>query len=365
MRILLLALTLLLCRQVVAQSSDYLSYQAVLRDASGIAQANTNVVVRIDILEGGASGVSVYMETHAVATDANGWFQLSIGGGSTTGDYQSINWSVGSKFLKVEVDSGNGFILLGTQPMQSVPYSLFAKSTGLRVSVTGDSLFIGQSFSIVPGVSAANLPSNVVVDFDGNTYTKVVIGSQTWMGENLKSTHFCNGDLIPQINSDVLWAGATSSAYCTYNYDPASSGTYGNLYNWYAASDTRNICPCGWHVPSDAEWTSLALNVDPLTNTCCGPCHHSTLAGGPLKSTSQWTAPNTGATNSSGFGALPGGDAVSTGGFLNQGNQGYFWSSTSFSTSNAWYRRMSYSSTNFSRLNDSKKDGFSVRCVQD
>lgn len=354
-----------LCASVLAQVDDYMPYQAVLRNATGIAQSNAAIDVRISILEGGSSGTAVFIETHSLNTDAMGWFQLSIGSGSSSQDYSALDWTTGQKHLKVEVDSGNGFVLLGIQAMQSVPYSMAAKNTMLRVSVSGDSLFIGQAFSIVPGVSAANAPSNDVVDADGNVYSQVVIGNQTWLGENLRSSHFCNGEAIPFASSDAVWTAASSAAYCTYNYDAAMAGTYGNLYNWFAASDTRNICPCGWHVPTDAEWTALSLAVDAATSTTCGACNQSTLAGGILKTTLIWTSPNTGATNAVGFGALPGGDALSTGGFLNLGNQGYYWSSTDFGGSNGWYRRMSYTSSNFSRLNDSKQDGFSVRCIKD
>jgi uncharacterized protein (TIGR02145 family) len=347
-----------------SQTSDYLSYQAILRSSNGNTQANAMVSVRVSILDGGSTGDVLYIETHEVTTNENGLFSLAIGGGTTTGNYSGIDWSVGQKFLKVEVDSGAGYVLLGVQGMQSVPYSLSVKSTALRVSTAGDSLFIGSSFTIVPGISAANLPSDVVLDVDGNMYNKVTIGSQVWLAENLKSTHYCNGDPITLVTTSS-WSTTTSSAYCTYSDDPTMAATYGHLYNWFAASDTRNVCPCGWHVPSDAEWTILAQTVDPATSTTCGPCNQSTLAGGVLKSTQFWTSPNTGGTDAVGFGALPGGDAISTGGYLNIGNQGYYWSSTSFSGSNAWYRRMSYTSSNFSKLNDSKQDGFSIRCLQD
>lgn len=137
-----------------------------------------------------------------------------------------------------------------------------------------------------------------VTDYDGNVYQTVLIGDQCWMMENLKVTHYRNGDPIPHVTDGVTWGNLTSGAYCNYNNDEGNVATYGRLYNWYAVDDSRNIAPAGWHVPSDAEWQTL---VDYLGGDA--------VAGGKMKEagTTHWASPNTGATNESGFTALPGG----------------------------------------------------------
>lgn len=158
------------------------------------------------------------------------------------------------------------------------------------VSAAGVSLGDDMSFGTeAPGVS----------DYDGNQYNIVKIGTQTWMQENLKVTHFSNGDLIPEITDGYTWMGLTSGAMCWYNNDASSyKDLYGGMYNSYTATDIRNVCPTGWHSADDEEWTIL-------TDYLGGP----SIAGGALKETgyNHWANPNTGATNSSGFTMVPGG----------------------------------------------------------
>ncbi len=196
-----------------------------------------------------------------------------------------------------------------------------------------------------------------VTDYDGNTYETVTIGTQTWMAENLKTTHYKDGSVIPNITNNSEWGGLSTGAYGDYNNDPANANTYGRLYNWYAAVDSRGVCPEGWHVPTDAEWTVL---TDYLGGT--------TVAGGKLKETgtSHWNSPNTGATNESGFTALPGGYRdLSNGNYLDMGSYGYFWSSTAYNSDSAWYRYLNYYNSNVLRYNYYKHYGFSIRCAGD
>ena len=176
------------------------------------------------------------------------------------------------------------------------------------------------------------------------------------MVENLKVTRYRNGEPIPNITDNKAWTKLKKGAICDYDNKPSNSETYGKLYNWYAVSDNRNIAPAGWHVPTDAEWTIL-------TDYLGG----EKVAGGKLKETgtTHWTNPNTAATNESGFSALPGGYRSSFGSFLNVGIYGYRWSATEYSTSNAWYRFMSYIDSSVFRIDVYKQDGFSVRCVRD
>ncbi len=200
--------------------------------------------------------------------------------------------------------------------------------------------------------------NDTVTDIDGNTYKIVKIGKQIWMTENLKVTHYRNGDEIPNITNNSEWASLSTGAYGIYNNDPANSEVYGNLYNWYAVDDTRDICPDGWHVPTGAEWTEL---TDYLGGT--------TVAGGKMKSTGtieNRDGSNTGATNERGFTALPGGYRYySSGSYFDMGYLGYFWSSTEFNINHAWYRSLNYHSSDVYRIDNDKKSGFSVRLVRD
>ncbi len=199
-------------------------------------------------------------------------------------------------------------------------------------------------------------PTGTVTDIDGNTYQTVKIGDQWWMAENLKVTHYRNGDPIPNVTGDTEWKYLTTGAYCNYDNDANNATTYGRLYNWYAVNDSRNIAPTGWHVPSDAEWQTL-LNY----------LGGSSTAGGKLKETgtSHWNSPNTGATNESGFSALPGGCRVRNGGYTNMGDYANFWSSTECSSASGWPRALSYGSSGVRRQYPDGQVGFSIRCMRD
>ena len=193
-----------------------------------------------------------------------------------------------------------------------------------------------------------------VADKDGNTYKTIKIGSQTWMAENLRVTKYRNGDPIPNVTDNTNWASLTTGAYCWYNNDAANKAAYGALYNWHAVADGRNIAPLGWHVPTDAEWSTL---IDFLGG--------QSVAKEKIKEegTGHWVSPNSGATNDSGFTALPGGSLI--GGFIDMGTSGNWWSSSANGSNNAWYLNLGNGSSNVGRLQGSKTNGFSVRCVED
>ena len=195
-----------------------------------------------------------------------------------------------------------------------------------------------------------------VTDIDGNVYQTIIIGEQEWMMENLKVTHYRDGTAIPTGHSNSDWSNLSTGAYAVYNDDESNADTYGYLYNWYAVDDSRNIAPEGWHVPTDDEWQIL---VDYLGG--------SSVAGGKMKETGteHWNSPNTGATNESGFTALPGGYRIGNGYYFSMGNYGYFWSSTESSSNFAWYRELGYYHSAVGRHSGSKQIGFSVRCVRD
>ncbi len=202
---------------------------------------------------------------------------------------------------------------------------------------------------------------DIVKDIDGNVYKTVKIGNQWWMAENLKVTHYRNGDEIPNIIDDEEWDSETG-ACCNYNNDTTNVEVYGRLYNWFAQNDSRKISPEGWHIPTDKEWQEL---VDYLGG--------DTLAGGKMKSTGtiesgdgQWREPNEGATNESGFSALPGGYRYSHGVFDSEGITPYFWSATQNSGGTAWYRYLYHGNTIVYRHDSGwKQAGYSIRCIKD
>ena len=209
-------------------------------------------------------------------------------------------------------------------------------------------------FFLITGFANSML-AQTITDIDSNSYDTVQIGKQVWLKENLKTTHYSNGDIIPIITDDNSWGSNSSGAYCWYNNDTANRNQYGALYNWYAAADSRNVCPVGWHVPTNGEW-------EELSNYLGG----DNFAGGNLKEigTVHWLSPNTGATNETGFTALPGGFRAYWGGFFSIAEWGKWWSSAKHDADSAWYQSMNNTSTyageNYYLLND----GFSVRCLK-
>jgi uncharacterized protein (TIGR02145 family) len=209
--------------------------------------------------------------------------------------------------------------------------------------------------------------AGTVTDIDGNVYQTVAIGTQEWMVENLKVTHYRNGDSIPNVPDVTDWSGLTTGAYCEYDNDISNVATYGRLYNWYAVSDSRNIAPTGWHVPTDDEWKQLEMTLGMSQAQADSIGWRGTTEGGKLKEvgTTHWLTPNTGATNESGFSALPGGYRYFYhGNYSDMGNSDYFWSSTQYSAY-AWYRTLYYNRSGLHRNLNYREDGFSVRCVND
>ena len=198
--------------------------------------------------------------------------------------------------------------------------------------------------------------TGTVTDVDGNIYATIGIGDQTWMAENLKTTKYNDDTDIPLVTDGSEWDNLTTPGYCWYDNDQATYGdTYGALYNWYTV-ETGNLCPTGWHVPTEAEWTEL-------TDYLGG----ESVAGGKLKETgtSHWESPNEGATNESGFTALPGGYRGGDGGFGGVGSHGRWWSATEGGTGGAWGRGVRYSGSNVGQHEDDEVSGYSVRCLRD
>ena len=203
------------------------------------------------------------------------------------------------------------------------------------------------------------------LEYQGYDYETVQIGEQCWFAENLRSESYQSGDLIPANFSDSDWWNTSSGAVAVYgegnagcnNYSPNgdacdeawSLSEYGRLYNWYAVDDARGLCPSGWHVPSDGEWTVLTDHLG-----------GASVAGGQMKSSYGWYN----GSNSSGFSGLPGGLRDYFGGFYNAGQLGFWWSSSP-NGQTAWNRILYYEHGIVDLYDDFMRFGFSVRCIKD
>jgi uncharacterized protein (TIGR02145 family) len=243
--------------------------------------------------------------------------------------------------------SGNIIGLIANTTYYVRAYATNSTGTGYGTTV---------SFTTLGGTTGT------VTDIEGNVYPTVTIGTQVWMAENLKTKKFRNGDPIPFVttynNGDATWRSLTTSAYCFFSHnDIIIDNSYGNLYNWWAVNDGRNIAPTGWHVASDSEWKTLVKNLG-----------GENIAGGKLKEagTLHWLTPNNGATNSYGFTALPGGERQSFDGALVIINyQGYWWSYTSDNDLKSRMWGMTYDDSSMLKWSKEKTSGLSVRCVKD
>ena len=202
------------------------------------------------------------------------------------------------------------------------------------------------------------------VTYNGYTYATIVFGNgQEWMAENLRTTHFSNGDTIPnfilfdQVVSDPGWVN--------YNHDPQLGNIYGKLYNFRAVQDSRNICPSGWHIPNENEWNLLINYIDPTANlTATGVQSYSAGCQFKTSDTLYWNSPNAGATNGTGFSALPGGIGYNNGTFNNLGETAYFWTSVSNGPFYAYYRQLNSTYCSIYRGSFSRFSASSVRCIK-
>jgi uncharacterized protein (TIGR02145 family) len=228
----------------------------------------------------------------------------------------------------------------------------------------------GQEIAFTTLSLSFNCGISILKDIDGNSYNTLQIGNQCWMKENLKVSKYRDGTVIPldesggtEGNNDKqTWSSRTNGARTVYGHSTVNLVTYGYLYNWFSVVDSKGLCPNGWHVPSDSEWTALTDFLGGLS-----------VAGGKMKSfgTAYWNDPNTGATNESGFSVLPGGFRFSDGSFFNIRDFAFFWSATESESLHAWYRSLGSSIGNVRRssvISDAYNDklvGTSVRCLKD
>ena len=234
---------------------------------------------------------------------------------------------------------------------------------GDRLKFTGISGIYSTVMTDIPA-SDKTITFNFIActDADGNNYPVVEISTGKAsplivMAENLRTTRYNDGTQIPQVTDALEWSNLFTGAVCNYNNSPGIELTYGKLYNWYAVSDTRHICPTGWHEPSYEHWTTLATILGGVD-----------VAGCKIKEKgiTHWDYPNTGATNETGFTALPGGFRDASGPFLFMGRLTHWWSSTSNSFLYAWSRGLGADNCVLFAVNPySKRVGFSVRCFKD
>ncbi len=355
------------------------------------------------------------------------------GGTIVSGDFTSINWANGDYFIKTENDptGGNNYAIIGTSQLLSVPYALHAKTADsitnklaeidpifaawdkdyndlLNIPFPWDSNYISLKNKPDLTVYATKNMSNekitnladpteehdaatkayvdllqnqismlkntlnaggLLFDIEGNSYNIVKIGSQVWMAENLRTTKYNDGTVIPLVNTNSSWdtLTSTSKAYCWYNDDIANKTTYGALYTWAAAmngvagstvnpSGVQGVCPTGWHLPSDAEWNSLTTYLG-----------GAIYAGSKLKETgtTHWSAPNSDATNETGFTALPCGLRDVVGTFFSIGEYSYWWTTTEYYTFGAYNQGVCYGHSGMVGGGSSMEAGLSVRCVRD
>ncbi len=195
-----------------------------------------------------------------------------------------------------------------------------------------------------------------VTDTDGNVYNTVIIGAQIWLDENLKTTKYNDGTAIPLVTANTAWTNLATPGYCWFNNDSATyAQTYGALYNWYTIN-TGKLCPTGWHVFTNADWSTLLTYLE-----------GASVAGGKLKETgtTHWITPNTGATNETGFTALPGGARYDNATFDGIGYYGSWWSATGINTNYAWSYDIGWLGTLVNSGNILKQTGLSVRCIKD
>ena len=257
-----------------------------------------------------------------------------------------------------EVDAmvaNNGYLTTFTE----VDGSITNEIQQLSVSGLGDTLYLQNGgYVIIPGISLAN---GSIPDADGNVYTSVTIGTQEWMTENLRTTKYSDGTAIPNVTDNDEWSNLSTGAWSHYDNDSSQyDATYGKLYNWYATSDSRNLCPTGWHVSTDFDWGVL---TDYL-----GANGHNGTEGTALKATSGWNEYNgqrINGTDDYGWNGLPGGRRKVDGSFYIRGYTGHWWSSSETYGSLAHPFNLNFNYGTVSKSGYYKEFGFSVRCLRD
>ncbi len=317
--------------------------------------------------------------------DGRQWNQMSVGLANVPVTVPTLTTTAATSISTITASSGGNITNDGGAPVSArgVVWSTSQNPTIELITKTNDGTGTGSYTSFMTGLVpnstfyirayATNsvgtaygtqvILNTPIVD---TTITSVTIGLQIWSNKNLSVARYRNGDPIPQVTNPTQWASLTTGAWCWYNNDSAAyAAIYGRLYNWYAVNDPRGLAPQGWRIPTDGDWNRLVKFIDPASDTSCQFCTQSSTAGGAMKSVSGWNAPNTGATNSSGFTGLPGGYRGSSAAFSSVGVGGAWWSAGEFDATRTWYRYLSGNNANVFRDYFNKTYGFSVRVVRD
>ncbi len=217
--------------------------------------------------------------------------------------------------------------------------------------------------------TGSTLVTSTVTDIDGNVYTTVKIGNQWWTAENLKVTHYRDGTPISNVTNNTEWSNSNTGAYCAYNNNPTNADTYGNVYNWFAVTDVRNIAPEGWHVPTDEEWKELEMCLGMSQSETDADAYRGTDEGSKLAGNAALWADgaleNNAAFGEAGFSALPSGYRSASGIFGTLGCRAFFWTATQYNSNVAWYRDLYYSELGVGRSCSDKQNGSSLRLVKD
>jgi uncharacterized protein (TIGR02145 family) len=314
----------------------------------------------IFIIEGGVTlsasipSLSTKPVANITSNDANGGGIISANGGSPITE-RGLVWSTSHNPTinlptKANIGPGAGsynITITGLQP--NTPYFVKAYATNGIGTAYGNE----ESFTTLEIL----LNCGIAKDADSNTYNTVIIGGACWTQKNLTTSHYRNGDSIPEVKDLNQWISLTTGAWCWYNNDPNNAAIHGKLYNWYALNDSRGLAPIGYHIPTDAEWATLVTNLG-----------GSGAAGGKMKVTTYWNLPNEGATNTSGFSAIPSGYRANNGPFANIWNYANWWSRTDANPAppiGAWNLTIVNNKANTYRGYSPKTGGASVRCVKD
>ena len=412
----IICLTIASLTQLQAQVPQGFNYQATVRNSAGDLIVNTNVYFKFNVIQGSDTSVPIFTETHYVPTDDLGQVNLVIGEGTAnTGVFSELDWSLGSYYLGIELDTGNGYVAMGTTQLLSVPYALYAENSGNSMPTTPSletvlaesnsansqqikdlldpteaqdavtMLFLTEKISELQD-QINNLQSatgsGTVTDQDGNNYTYLTYGDQVWTVENAEMVTYRDGTPIPQVTDNTEWENLTTGAWCYPNNDNQDTG---KLYNWYAvagihdndeSTPNKEFAPEGWNVPSLAEWAKLK-NYLGANGFSCDTTSPGQIAKS-MASTTGWYNYSSTCTvgndqslnNSSGFNAFPVNPRSPNGQFgnyIHMIHSATFWSSgqSVLNPEFGGYRKLDYFNSSLLNQGASKQFGRSVRIVKE